>query len=62
MSNLIIAIALWCNGAYTRDANDGLHYGNAPINHCRKELFVCTNKNPNGTGFIQCFKNKEIGG
>lgn len=59
MSNLIIAIALWCgNGSAGESTNT--HTNNA-VNKCRKELFECVTKDPNGNGFTKCFSNKEIG-
>ena len=59
MSNLIIAIALWCGDPSPQTWKQGIT--NLQVNTCRKELFECTTKEPNGNGFSKCFKDKEIG-
>ena len=57
MSSVIIAIALWCGNTNPALKNN---INNYYVDKCRKQLFECVNKNPNGTGFIQCFKSKEL--
>lgn len=59
MSSLVVAIALWCGQPDPGSMN--YPEKNKVIDKCRKELFECTTKNSSGTGYIDCFKNKEIG-
>lgn len=55
MSNIIMAIALWCGNPKLSDPLEIM-----VVNQCRKELMLCTLKDPNGNGFIECFKKQEL--
>jgi hypothetical protein len=56
MTNIVMAIALWCGSPSTR--TDGMT--RPEVDKCRKELFACVEKDQNGTKFLECFKDKKL--
>lgn len=58
MTNIVMAIALWC-GSPIQDRSMWI-YSPEQVNDCRKQLFACVEKDPNGNKFLDCFKNKKL--
>lgn len=59
MTNIVMAIALWCGNPMTGN-NYGSSASKQEVNQCREELFKCIEKDQNGTKFLECFKNKKL--
>lgn len=60
MTNIVMAIALWCGNPTFNPGIPSHSIYKQDVNQCREELFKCVEKDPNGTKFLECFKNKKL--
>lgn len=59
MTGLIMAIGIWCGYPVNGPGWNG-NILKENVDQCRQELLVCTQKSPNGNGFIDCFKKQKL--